>query len=455
MKKNIFLIILSILLISSTVFWWKSFGDFEINNDAAQYHEAAVSLLADHSYSLDGELSMMREPGYSYFIFLVYKIFGVNPVAVRLTQVFLYFLVVLITFYLAGKFFNNFTARLSSLTMAIYPIFNIYTSRLLSEILACFLLMLFLLMFYQADIKRKYYLYAISGLILGCFVLTKSAFILVAPIIFLFIVFYPAEKRFFENFKMAAVFILFFSLIVAPWMGRNYVNFGQISLTSRAGNMIYTRALKNTYDKDTVKKYVISSLSGEYIVRRFVAPNYVFEHDYIRKTLLREFINKRVDAPETMNYDQIDTEMKNEGFKLIKSQPFKYLAFGLIEISNLNSPMIYYERHISIFHDNIYSHTTLKILIIILFRLSWYLFVFMVAYAIYKIFREKKFLVFVPVLFILEINFVLFFIQGNPRFLMPIFPIYIVLAAYSLNLFLNNNKLNRIYEKIVHNNSRV
>lgn len=435
-KKYSFFILLFLALVIGTIFWWRFFGSFDISNDAAQYQEAALNLLENQNFRINGELSMMREPGYPFFLAVIYKIFGVHPWAVRVVQFLLHFGIVIITYFLAKKFFGNFSARLSSFSVAIYPMFNILTSWLISEILACFLVMIFLLIFYFASEKEKYYLYALAGLILGCLAMVKAIF---APAIVIFLVLIIFQKNKYSwraNLKKASVFLFFFLLLVVPWLFRNYSNFQQFSLSSRNGVVLFIRASRNNYDFEQAKKYIISSLSGEYLVRRFIDPNYNFENDYVGKSALRESMAKAGENLETDNYDKIDIELKKEAINLIKEHPVKYLFFGLIEVSNLNSPMIYYERHFSIFHDSIYGQAFLKIFLILVLRLIWWLFVGLVICAIYKSSREKKAVLYASILLILYINAIIFFLHGNPRFLIPAFPLYLMFCAYSLQILI-------------------
>jgi len=197
--------------------------------------------------------------------------------------------------------------------------------------------------------------------------------------------------------------------------------------------MIYTRGIKNLYDSQETKKYLISAFLGEYIVRRFIDPEYNFEKSYIKKEALRNFTEQIRHNIDVDNYDALDVEMKKEGIKLIKNQPLKYLMFGVVELVNLNSPIIYCERQISIFNEtDIYNNTVLKVSAIIILRLCWYLFILFVIFGIYKVIKKKVIMAYPFIIFVLIINGALFFLQGNPRFIIPIFPLYLILALYGL-----------------------
>jgi len=429
-KKNRFPLLILLLVVFSTVFWWNLFGTDKLVNDAAFYHETAINLASGKGYTQGGIPTMAREPGYSVFITGSYKIFGVRPNIIKIEQIILFYVIVLLTNFLGSKIFNNFVGKISAVLIAIFPIFNIFTGLLLSEILAGFLAMLFLYFFHFAQTTQRYVFFAVSGAALASFVMVKSAFIFLAPLICLVILITRENKVWLPQIKKALVFILFFSIIILPWLGRNYFKFGEISLASRGGLLLYIRAIKTEYSFEEIKKYAVASFGGEYFVRRFMDSNYNFEQEGQGIANVGEF-NER-GFREGKNYDQIDVELKNKAFEIIKKHPLKFAFYGFIELNNLNSPIIYYDRHFSIFHDNIQSQTIFKVLALFILRTGWWIFNVFVLYTIFRIFKERKKLVYVMALFIFDINLTLFFLQGYPRSLMPILPIYIMFFCYSL-----------------------
>ena len=70
------------------------------------------------------------------------------------------------------------------------------------------------------------------------------------------------------------------------------------------------------------------------------------------------------------NYDILDNFLAADAKQIIKKRPFRYFLLGFVELNNLNSPIIYHDRHFSIFHDNIYHNTMLKTLGIIIFEID-------------------------------------------------------------------------------------
>ena len=436
-KQYKFFLMLFILFLFSTFFWWYFFGVFSLVNDGAQYHELALSMLNDGGFSINGEISMMREPGYPFFIYLIYQFFGVSILTVCIFQAIMHFIIALLTYYIADKIFYRKVAMISALLVVLFPIFNIYSSNLLSEILACLMVMLFILVFYLAEKENKYIFYLMLSFILGALALIKSMFLLLAFPVLLLIIFSKVKEKTTLNFKKIIVFFIVFIVFVSPWIIRNYINFNQVSLSSRAGSLTYPRALKNLYSFDRSMKYIISAFSGEYIVRRFIDNEFVFEKSYIDSESSKKFKAENIKKTDNMNYDKLDALMVEASKDLIIKHPFKYALFGLVEINNLNSPMIYYTRHFSIFHDNIYNNTFAKILSILIMRLVWLIFLSMVVYSIANIAVKRKKNAYIFVLMVLYVNGILFFLQGNPRFLIPIFPIYLILASFGFCKVIN------------------
>ena len=435
-KQYQFFIFIALVLLVSTLVWWHYFGTHgKILGDAKQYQELSLNLLRNHSFSLDGELSMMREPAYPVFLAVNYYLFGVNPTIIRVEQVVLYYLIILMAYFLASKIFNIFIARFTALILSVYPVYIISTNLLYSEILATFFAMVLVLFFYLAQKTDKISFYAAAGLTLGLLILTKCAFIIFAPLCLLLILINRGITK--NALKIALIFSACLILVTVPWVARNYSYFGEPSFASRGGVLLYQRAIRVDYDRSQVTKYLITSFGGEYFVRRFVDVEYDYERDGKGVYAGREERDRIYRMLGTENYDKVDGAMRKDAIKIVKEHPVSYFLWGLVELNNLNSPMIYYDRHFGIFHDDIYGHEILKSSTIILLRFGWYLFLALVVLGGYNIIKTKYRQAYILLLAVIAANSVSFFLDGVPRFLMPVFPIYIVLALCGLICFTN------------------
>ena len=103
-----------------------------------QYHEMAINILERGEFSIYGEKTMLREPGYPFFLAVIYKIFGMNIWVVKIIQFLLHFLIIVGVYFISTKLFNILVSVLSSLAVLLYPIFNIFSGIFLSEMLATF-----------------------------------------------------------------------------------------------------------------------------------------------------------------------------------------------------------------------------------------------------------------------------------------------------------------------------
>ncbi|OGZ34765.1 MAG: hypothetical protein A2174_02365 [Candidatus Portnoybacteria bacterium RBG_13_41_18] len=57
---------------------------------------------------------------------------------------------------------------------------------------------------------------------------------------------------------------------------------------------------------------------------------------------------------------------------------------------------------------------------------------------------------FAPLLFIVYINIAVFFLQGIPRFLVPVFPLYLLLAVFGLWTLVVNGRIQLFWvEKLI------
>ncbi len=87
-----------------------------------------------------------------------------------------------------------------------------------------------------------------AGLMLGALALTKAAALYVAlvaiPLLALSLVLFGGLPRR-RALVVFAVTALTFSLTMAPWMTRNYLQFGDFAIAQRGGEVLYTRAVKD------------------------------------------------------------------------------------------------------------------------------------------------------------------------------------------------------------------
>lgn len=94
----------------------------------------------------------------------------------------------------------------------------------------------------------------IAGLLLGLLALTKAVTVYVSLILFLLLLCLLAlpQRLLPHRFRWQQLIVLFlaFSLVLLPWIYRNYTQFGSLQVAERGGIVLYTRAIKNQMTPD-------------------------------------------------------------------------------------------------------------------------------------------------------------------------------------------------------------
>jgi 4-amino-4-deoxy-L-arabinose transferase-like glycosyltransferase len=201
--------------------WPGSWGGYD--KDALDYHQIALGITAGRGADL------IRMPGYPVFLSVIYSIFGVNFLSVRIIQIILgaltcYFLYVL-TYKIYGK---RETAFLSGMLLAVYPFHAIMSVPLLSEVIFTFLFVVSPFVYLMAFKRKSIYLLILSALLFSMAFLFRShvfyyAFLL-GVMIFLKI------KNRGNGLKWFGIFILAYLLVPASLGYLNYMNYGSFSI---------------------------------------------------------------------------------------------------------------------------------------------------------------------------------------------------------------------------------
>lgn len=300
-----------------------------IQKDAAEYDQIAVSILQHGTFSLDGQPTMLREPGYPLFRAMVYAVFGYSPNAVLWIQLIL----ILATIYLVSRSVGivapRFRLPVAWLT-AIFPGFLVYSSLPFTEALSAFLLSvigLFTVHFFWKE-RRSIGYSLLFGLVLGVAALTRTEYLfLLAVIILALIVQTMSErKRLTKNLLFAALFLLLgFSVVVGPWVMRNQVRFHQPSITFRSGINLTARAVKAEQGFDRLAASYASVLIGQATLMRF-APQ-------ARPVFLEHWkdVWARRDAvmAEGNNFREADRLLQEEAVRRIFASPKTFVMYAL------------------------------------------------------------------------------------------------------------------------------
>lgn len=262
-KNKWFLIALIFpILISS---FYILFSPGKIKSDAAEYDGLANSIL-EGKYELNGKPSMEREPGYPFFRAIL-KTLSKNEKFILFVQLILYLLTIIIIAKTFEKVDKNlilwalFGASLSY-ALAFYP------STHLSETFSAFLLSIFgyLLITAIDNPIKKYRIYL--SIISSAIVLTRYPYMLI-PIVFIIILSTSSLKKNFPKkiiLKNILISISILTILVMPWIIRNYVKFQQIQMAGRSGAGLYARAWKAEHSWRSLGDSYLSSILGRGIL---------------------------------------------------------------------------------------------------------------------------------------------------------------------------------------------
>ena len=238
-------------------------SDLVFSNDAYDYHHTAVHLARLGFYSLDGETPYLeREPGYSLFLALIYRVFGEGGrVAIYAVSGALYLLASLFfTRELRRKFPEGITVSVLA-TLLFFPSLFLALSLVYREVFTMALFLFFAGLFFWFEDSRKLWQALLMAFLLGFIVLTYIPFLFLPFVIGgLFIALgFP--------WKHAVLLVLIPMLFFGGWTMRNrLIEGGVVAGNQRMSGNIYMRAQKSAY---LTPSGHFTCLYKEYVLRGF------------------------------------------------------------------------------------------------------------------------------------------------------------------------------------------
>jgi 4-amino-4-deoxy-L-arabinose transferase-like glycosyltransferase len=197
--------------------------------DATEYNGVAQNILRDFNFASTFE---WRCPGYPTFLAAIYYLFGTKPWLVVLLQLFLNIASVALVYGIGEALTGPGVGLLGAFLYSIdyFTLDNIVTH--LPDTLMVFMLLAAVWTLLLAMRRDRAMLYMVSGLILGLAILVKPIlqYFPAAAVLFLLVFSCAGWKR---RLSMAAVFLLFLALPVAPWLGRNFIRYDHAALSAQ------------------------------------------------------------------------------------------------------------------------------------------------------------------------------------------------------------------------------
>lgn len=194
-----------------------------IENDAVLYHGVAANLAAGEGYTFEGSDFAAREPGYIFFVALIYLVTGPEPVAVHIAQAVAGSIACGLLVFVGQRFHSFRSGVMMASFLALWPPFIGYTDLVLTEVVTTMWVSVFLLLA-GVLLQRPTLFNAVSlGVVAGTLALTRTNFILLmllVPLLFLVIRSRPPGL-----IKNSLIATLVGVAVFAPWIVRNALVF--------------------------------------------------------------------------------------------------------------------------------------------------------------------------------------------------------------------------------------
>lgn len=299
--------------------------------DAGQYNVYARNLISKGIYTMgESGFDNFREPGYPFFLFTVYKIFGLfNFAAVRIIQLFLLALIgyfVYMTFLIYGE--KKF-GLLAGIFSVLIPYMGYYSVELTTELMFSFLLTFsfFLLIKIIKTEKANVFYYISSGLVWGYAALVRAQILLFPLMIFLVFLFFSRNSTVFKNIsiKKSAVGLLLFVLITGGWATYSYSQNGSFSISEgRQELVIYYRAARSELSYKEITQYLSSWLKRS--INGGGSDEFLYKYEF---SDLYESYYKKASNPQQV------ISVRNQSIRTILSHFDKYLLGSGVEFVKL------------------------------------------------------------------------------------------------------------------------
>jgi 4-amino-4-deoxy-L-arabinose transferase-like glycosyltransferase len=201
------------------------------------YDDAAYHLSQVWRYEENGVPTAYWPIGYPLFLAVIYWIFGHSYLAVHLIGVVLSLCVCILAYVIAKRLVGPVTARLSLVTLALFPGQIFYTNVLSSEILFTTLLLAMIFILLKTREQTSLLGPLIVGLLLGLLVMVRAVALVLPLLIVLF--YLKWGRRSVVGLRNAILAVLVTCLVLLPWMLRNKRVLDTFSIATSGGIDLY------------------------------------------------------------------------------------------------------------------------------------------------------------------------------------------------------------------------
>lgn len=398
-----FIVILSLGIILRIL--WILFVPTIPVSDFKLFFKGAESIANGSGFLIYGYHSAYEPIGYPIFLAILFKIFGINILVGKIANIFLAS-ISLIFIYLIAKisFKKELPALISMFLLAVLPLHIMYTSVLSTEILFTTLLLAvtYLIMLSNKKINK----YILLGILLGLSSLIKPYMMVFQfAILTLELIEKTNMRRCLINFLVITVFIV---ITISPWTFRNYTVFHKVIPISTNGG--YNLYVNNN-------PFANGSWQDPFKIPN--SPLLVYKHS----------------SDDFWDEVKVDEVGKKYALNWIVHNPINFVKIGL---NKLNNVFIKYddgywstmklENNEELSCAPILSQINKIIHLVTLLFIIIFAFILIIKIIAYKSLDHMSLVLLMNIAFYILITFVF---EGQPRYLFPLWPLFIICICYS------------------------
>ena len=318
----------------------------EIKSDAWLYYFLAVNVSEGRGYvmspgaQLDAPLApyMGREPLYALVLGAIFAVTGPGLAVVFLVQVVLLAVTGFVTFLIGREVTGSarFGIALGAVTST-FPTLANYTVMVYREVFFTCLVAVAVYATMRALSTRRPAAFAVAGVVWGLATLCRAV---VLPLPVLLVAFHVVTATGGWRGRLGAtragiVMLLATGLVLAPWIVRNAVVFGEPGLTPRSGMHFYLRASRTLLTEEELKMYAVYAVSETVANRLYPGRNLrsVGEGFFYRSA------SEHIEALRRQGFvgPALEEKARDEAVDLITTFPGRYVLTALIELVKFNA----------------------------------------------------------------------------------------------------------------------
>lgn len=446
MERTLFLIIILIgigmaALMSVVNGTWQATNFADYHDDAEIYNRTALAILERGSFHEEGDLTVgafRRAPGYPLFLAFSYAIFGKTPVSILIMQGIIFVASLILLWSIASAHFPYPWRLLPSFLFSLLWFLPLQVTIIIPELFSLFLLLVMIWSFERFFTSHRVAWIALAGAALAWFILIKPIALYILPFVILVWIF--RDYAAISPARLTRVIALFLSvplLAVGAWTARSIHLFHTWQIQS-GSYVVGWKSLEATQPWQRVGASFIGGLVGDLIADRIILPGYAANPEPYQHV---KTIFTQMRTLEAQGFSETEKEkiLYREARGRIASNPLKFFIAGITGLLRQNTPMNHRGEAIThLFASGGYEFfsSSQKALILVILRLVWYFLLFLIAWGIALHYKQWRAWGMVIVWIVLYNLFYGFFTHNEARYLIPIWPLYLLfLTAALMHIF--------------------